>query len=242
MSNEQQIAEDTLASTDQTVDESALTEQSTETVVEQDNASEDNVGLQETDDFDALADQFNSVIDASLNPPSAEEQEQPTEVPPQNEQVQQPQQPQQPSAGDTTKVDIMYQAFQQDLQRKASEDIDRTVALMQDNSPALKNINSRHVRGILEQEAKDDPRINKAFMHRHLDPKAWDDMAIALAKRIQSEYKAMPDEAATTGTNALRQSVNSQSGSSTGSAFTDQQIADMPTAEFQRRMRNGEFG
>ena len=144
MSNEQQIAEDTLASTDQTVDESALTEQSTETVVEQDNASEDNVGLQETDDFDALADQFNSVIDASLNPPSAEEQEQPTEVPPQNEQVQQPQQP---SAGDTTKVDIMYQAFQQDLQRKASEDIDRTVALMQDNSPALKNINSRHVRG-----------------------------------------------------------------------------------------------
>ena len=136
------------------------------------------------------------------------------------------------------RIDVLYAQMQNSLAADNEKALDSAVASIKEVAPAFNALGDRHVRGILEIEARDDPRFLKAFENRNIDEKAWKDLVVAKGKSLQSSIAAMPDSNATNGINTLRASVNSQSsGPTDGTDYAA--VLGMTDAEFLRGVEKG---
>lgn len=190
----------------------------------------------ETDDYEALAARFDEALKASTS--DGED----TSKPKQPEATAAPEpvapQPAKKSSSDP-RFEAMYQKFEQDLVQANNRALDDAVTSIKDVAPAFKALSDRHVRGILEIEARDDPRFLNAYRNRDLDPKLWNDLVKAKGKQMQ--LKALPDEHATKGINAVRASVNDQSAPTSNSKYSPDQIADMDDRTFLHLASQGKI-
>lgn len=71
------------------------------------------------------------------------------------------------------------------------------------------------IKGYLNEMAIEDPRIQKAFQNRHKDPVAWNKVLKAASKRINDDFKGLPDKALTDDREALAATIRGASKTST---------------------------
>lgn len=194
----------------------------------------------ETDDFEAIANKFDEAYKASTSTeeeaPEAS-QDDSLAATPEPESASQP--APNPVAPTDPRIDTMFEKFEQDLIQENNRDLDAAVSTLKEVNPSLAALSDRHVRGILEIEARDDPRILNAFRNRSLDPKMWNDMVKAKGK--QMKLAALPDEQATNGMNAVRASVNDQSATTSEGEYSKEEIANMDDSKFRSLMSQGKL-
>ena len=92
--------------------------------------------------------------------------------------------------------------------------------------------------GTMDALARKDPRIQKAWMQRGTNPRAWDDVVKGIAKKVRQDFESLPDKETTDDKNAVRLAVRSASTRTPeAEAFDSKKVNSMTTAEFNRLKR-----
>ena len=234
MSQEQQQQEEQLTTTEQ----ESTVEQTTEDQTDISAAPENNAD-NATDDYERELAEFDAAIEASNGATSDDTQSYTGQNAAPEPATQEPVYESAPVVNShDPRIDVLYARMQQSLASDNEKALDSAVSSIKEVAPAFNALGDRHVRGILEIEARDDPRFLKAFENRHIDEKAWKDLVVAKGKSLQSSIAAMPDSSATNGINTLRASVNSQSGGTTDNTNYEA-VTKMSDAEFLNKVERG---
>lgn len=237
MNNEQQ-QNDVTTETDVAPTEDL--DQSLEVADTEDTATASNAdsAADDSGDYDSLTKEFEQAFnDASSGSPAEEGQSSESQEPqkdPVGERVEQ--------LNYRNELDRVNAFIEQETQRKNAEALDNAVNMAKEASPELGLLSDELVRSVLIGRANSDPRFMKAFVNRDLDKGLYEKIVKAAAKDLGKGIKGAPDRAATQGREAVRQAANSQPGAEGAGEYSDEQIAAMPTAQFEKLKRQGAFG
>ncbi len=216
--------------TETEIDQTAALE-ATETVEQEETETETNAD-DTADSLDAHLKQFDAMHNASQEPQQAGadtvsgQSEQPTDAPGEGNGID--------NSAPDTRMDLLWERHEQDMRRRANEDVQSAIKVMQEESPILKAMPAYLAKGALEELNRQDPRVGRAFALRHDDPALWDQTVRQLGKKLERDLSRQPDAEASKGADAVRASVNSQSGGEVSTGPSDDEIAQMSDAEWRR--------
>lgn len=126
-------------------------------------------------------------------------------------------------------------------QRLFQEDINSAVQSVKGQLKDV-NLSDKMIRGYLEVEAYDDPRIASAFQNRSSNPGAWNKVLKGLANNMQKELGPTPDPKLNQDRKALETAVAGTKTATTGEMSEDdkrRKLASMSDAEFLKWKMNG---
>ncbi len=220
----------------ETQEDEALTQQASEQL-ESSETTNDAESTAEPS-YEEVAAQFSSAVEAAnqVEAPAAEQPQQPS---------QQPQAPASPdllaAAESSNRLESLEQYVQQQQQAATQKEIDDTVGLLKGQGK-LGMLSDFALRGILEHEYRSDPKFRTAWDNRNIDRKLFDSVVKAKAIEMEKTHVGdLVDSSAAKGIEAAR--ATARAGDQTGrnpNDYSDDQIANMTTAEFdQYKRENG---
>lgn len=230
---------DSLQQPDQTMEAPLETTEQVSEVVQEDVNNTENNADNQADSLENHLDAFDKMYEASQEAANTQPQQpQASEAqPPQEQPAAEAPRPDVDNSPPDNRVDHMWENFQKDARRKSAEDVDNAVKTVKSSSPVLEGVSDYIVKGAVDEMARRDPRIGRAFTLRHEDPKLWNETLTQLSKQIARDFSVRPDENASNSVAAIRKSVNSQSGGESTSGPSDSDIANMSDAQFARYKR-----
>lgn len=95
--------------------------------------------------------------------------------------------------------------IERQIQKEADRDLQKAVEIIKDTGEV--GLPDRHIRAILEDKAKEDPRILTAWNKRNTSPKVFEDVMKAIGKELKRELGEPIDQVATQSVNAVKSAV-----------------------------------
>lgn len=124
------------------------------------------------------------------------------------------------------------------IQRETQRDIAEAVKSVKESHDVLKGRSDKLVHRYLEGEAAEDKRIQKAWIDREANPKAWSKVLKGLGEKMAKEFEDVPDPQLTADRESARDAVR---GSSTDTPpetkITNEDLDGLSDAEFRAKMR-----
>lgn len=121
--------------------------------------------------------------------------------------------------------------------REARRDLKSAIGAMRSESESLKGLGDDYIEGLMNVEAKRDPRIVKAWHNRETSPEAWERLLPVLGKKIAKRLGGAVDQQATEDREAVLAAVRGKSPGQ-GGAGTQVDLKNMNNAEFNAYKRS----
>ena len=116
----------------------------------------------------------------------------------------------------------------------ARKDLDASIDIMKAADDSLEVFKPGRLRAVIESEAREDPRIARAWINRHQNPKKWQSVCTSIGKKFAGEISGTVDTEATAGREAARALARGTPARNTlpDGHMADADIANMSDAEF----------
>lgn len=116
------------------------------------------------------------------------------------------------------------------------ENTERANAEFEATAKAIKGdigISDKIVKGWLEQEAKDDPRLLNAYLDRKKNPQKWEKIQTQLTARLRNELTNIPSKSATETANQIESAVRNAK-PQTQNPGIPKNLSDLSDADFKK--------
>ena len=141
-------------------------------------------------------------------------------------------------------VDQIRQSVQDLQARETKSDMASAVNTLKTDNESLQKLPDHLVEGLLNAEAQRDPRIQKAWGDRLVNPEGFKKVLDGLGKQISKSFEGAPDPGLTDDRDSVRASVNGQT---TVPALDDDKVSNadlckMSDHELDAHKRSLELG
>ena len=117
----------------------------------------------------------------------------------------------------------------------AQKDLDASIDIMKSADDSLSVFKPGRLRAVIESEAREDPRIARAWLNRHQNPKAWQSICKGIGTKFAGELSGVTDSDATAGRDAARALAKGTPARNTSTdlgGVSEDRLRDMSDAEF----------